>query len=55
MTINTAKLLMKDEEIGTVKEGKCADLIVVDGDPVADITVMYHKPLHVIRNGAVIR
>jgi len=35
--------------------GKWADFVVVDGDPVNDITVMYTKPVHVIKKGTVIR
>ncbi len=54
-TINSAKLLGLEEEIGTIKVGKAADLIVVDGDPVADITVMYQLPKHVIKGGELIR
>ncbi len=54
-TINSAILMNLDNEIGTVKVGKKADLIVVDGDPVQDITVMYQKPLHILRHGTVIR
>lgn len=44
-----------DDKIGTVKEGKNADLIVVSGDPVEDITVMYSSPEHVIKGGRLIR
>ncbi len=54
-TINSAKLLGMEDEIGTIKVGKAADLVVVDGDPVADITVMYHLPQHVIKGGELIR
>ena len=54
-TINSARLLMMDQEIGTLKEGKLADLIVVDGDPIEDITVMYTRPDHVIKDGELIR
>lgn len=54
-TINSAKLMRMDDVIGTVKEGKYADFVVVDGDPVADISVMYRKPLHIIKDGALIR
>lgn len=54
-TINSAVLMGVDNNIGTVSAGKLADLIVVDGDPAADITVMYQKPLHVIKSGKVIR
>lgn len=54
-TINSAKLMYLDDKIGTVKEGKNADLIVVSGDPVEDITVMYSSPEHVIKGGRLIR
>ena len=30
-----------DDKLGTVEVGKIADLIVIDGDPLADISVMY--------------
>lgn len=54
MTINSARLLCLDEEVGTVKEGKCADLVVIDGDPAEHIEAMYKKPMHVIRKGKII-
>jgi imidazolonepropionase-like amidohydrolase len=54
-TINSAVLMMKDHLIGSVKEGKLADLIVVDGNPVEDLTVMAKKPLHVLKDGVLIR
>ncbi|UQZ83017.1 hypothetical protein SK3146_02177 [Paenibacillus konkukensis] len=54
-TIDSAKLLMLEDKIGSVKVGKQADLIVIDGDPIADIRVMYSPPAHVIKSGAFIR
>lgn len=54
-TINSAKLLMMEDQIGSVKVGKFADLIVVEGDPVEDISVMYQPPAHVIKEGKLIR
>jgi len=36
-TIVPARALGRDREVGTVEPGKRADLIVVDGDPLADI------------------
>lgn len=54
ITINSAQLLRIDEETGSVKVGKCADLIVIDGDPVKDITALYQVPRHVIRAGKLI-
>ena len=35
-----AELLRRSSELGTVAPGAFADLIVVDGDPVADIGVL---------------
>ena len=55
VTINSAKLLGLDDEIGTIKVGKAADLVVVEGDPKADITRMYELPKHVIKGGALMR
>lgn len=39
-TSESAALLMKDGELGVVKAGALADLILVDGDPIADIGVL---------------
>ena len=44
-------ILGLEDRIGTVKEGKDADLILVDGDPLADIRVMTKLPAHVFRAG----
>ncbi|HSR41966.1 MAG TPA: amidohydrolase family protein, partial [Longimicrobiales bacterium] len=38
-TVNGARALGLDDVLGTVEEGKWADLVVVRGDPVRDITV----------------
>jgi imidazolonepropionase-like amidohydrolase len=35
-----AECLGQEEELGTVAPGKLADLVVVDGDPLADIAVL---------------
>ncbi len=40
------------EELGTVEEGKLADLVIVSGDPLSDITAT-RDVLWVVRNGAV--
>ncbi len=50
-TINSAKIVRQDDLKGTVKVGKLADLIVVDGDPVADISLMNREPAHVLKSG----
>ena len=43
-----------DDELGTVEVGKRADLLVVDGDPVADITCLKDrdKLLAIVKDGA---
>jgi imidazolonepropionase-like amidohydrolase len=38
-TINPAKTFGLDKHLGSISVGKLADLIVVDGDPLADIRV----------------
>jgi imidazolonepropionase-like amidohydrolase len=39
-TVNAADLLGLTSEIGTIEPGKAADLIAVEGDPLADVTVL---------------
>ncbi|PXF63530.1 metal-dependent hydrolase family protein [Kangiella spongicola] len=38
-TVTTAELL-KNDKIGVIKEGKLADIIAVDGNPIEDITLL---------------
>lgn len=49
-TSNAARVLRIDREVGTVEEGKQADLLVVKGDPTRDITAIAHV-VQVIRHG----
>lgn len=51
-TIVPARVLGKDKELGTVSVGKRADLLVVDGDPLADIKAL-RKVRHVVARGRV--
>jgi imidazolonepropionase-like amidohydrolase len=39
-TLDSARLLRLDDRLGSLEEGKNADLIIVDGDPIADISVL---------------
>jgi len=41
-TINAARLIGKPQEFGSIRPGKSADLIAVDGDPLADIRLLEH-------------
>jgi imidazolonepropionase-like amidohydrolase len=41
-TINAADLIGKPDQFGSIARGKFADLIAVDGDPVADIRQLEH-------------
>ncbi|MBV8771792.1 MAG: amidohydrolase family protein [Deltaproteobacteria bacterium] len=48
-THNGAELLGMKDELGTIESGKLADLLIVNGDPSADITVLQDRTnLHVI-------
>ncbi len=48
-----AELLHREKELGTVTPGKIADLVLVDGDPLADIRATRNIRT-VIMNGAVV-
>jgi imidazolonepropionase-like amidohydrolase len=39
-TYHAAKLLRIDDELGTIEQGKLADLVAVQGDPLKDISLM---------------
>ena len=41
------KIMMRPHELGQIKDGYLADLILVDGDPLADITVL-QKPERIL-------
>jgi imidazolonepropionase-like amidohydrolase len=48
-TIVPAKMMRLDREVGTVVAGKRADLVVVDGDPLADIRAIRRTSLVITR------
>ena len=39
-TLDSARLLKLDDRIGSLDEGKNADLVIVDGDPMDDVAVL---------------
>lgn len=51
-TVNGAELLGKSDDIGTLEPGRFADIVAVDGDPLADIAVM-EKVVFVMKGGEV--
>ena len=53
-TINAAELIGTSKDEGTIEPGKFADLVAVNGDPIADITVMEHV-VFVMKGGEVIK
>ena len=42
-TKTAAECNQMDNEVGTLKEGMSADLLVVDGDPLTDISILEEK------------
>ena len=51
-TINGAELTGRNKDIGSIEPGKFADIVAVDGDPLADITIM-EKVVFVMKGGEV--
>ncbi|HAV64641.1 MAG TPA: amidohydrolase [Verrucomicrobiales bacterium] len=51
-TVEAAKLLGQERELGAIKPGMLADIIAVEGDPVADVVAL-QKVVFVMKNGAV--
>jgi imidazolonepropionase-like amidohydrolase len=53
-TINDADLLGWSDKIGTIEPGKWADIIAVDGDPLADVTAL-ERVKFVMKGGEVVK
>src|SRR5216684_1122350 len=53
-TTNAAELLGKEKELGAVAPGYFADLVAVEGDPLADIDVAIYRVKWVMKGGAVV-
>ena len=56
-TKHGAELVGRADELGTVTEGKLADLLVVDGDPVADIGLLGDRGniLAIVKDGRLVK
>jgi imidazolonepropionase-like amidohydrolase len=54
-TSTAARLMRIDDKVGTIEEGKLADLVVVDGNPLDDIKILQDKEriALVIKDGTV--
>jgi len=53
-----ARLLKREGEIGTIAPGALADVIVVDGDPLADLSLLTHQGRHmplIMKGGAFVK
>lgn len=53
-TLNGAKLLGWDKNLGSLTPGKWADIVAVSGDPLKDIHNM-EKVVFVMKNGIIYR
>jgi imidazolonepropionase-like amidohydrolase len=50
LTINSAELRGDADRLGTIEAGKLADIVVIDGDPLVDISAM-RNVVHVLLDG----
>jgi imidazolonepropionase-like amidohydrolase len=53
-TLISAELMGWDDRVGSLRPGRFADLIAVDGDPLDDITVLEDIPF-VMKGGEVVK
>ena len=53
-TVNAADLLGWQDRVGTLEAGKFADLVAVDGDPLADVSVLENVKV-VIKGGEIVK
>ncbi len=53
-TLNAADLLGWQDRVGTLEAGKFADLVAVDGDPLADVSVLENVKV-VIKGGEIVK
>ena len=53
-TLGAARIMKRDSELGSIAPGKLADVVLVDGNPVANISDV-RKTVVVVKNGVVYR
>jgi imidazolonepropionase-like amidohydrolase len=51
-TVHAAQLLGRGDRVGAIRTGLYADLVAIDGDPLADITAM-QRVAFVMKGGKV--
>lgn len=54
-TLEAARAVWLDHEVGSIHEGKSADLLIVDGDPLSDISHLVSGTMAVIQAGRIVR
>jgi imidazolonepropionase-like amidohydrolase len=54
-TLDAARVLERERDGGTIAAGKLADLVLVDGDPLADVSVLRRNvAVVVVKDGVVV-
>jgi imidazolonepropionase-like amidohydrolase len=51
-TLGNARIMKRDRDLGSIAPGKLADLVLVDGDPLADISAV-RRPTLVMKGGRI--
>jgi imidazolonepropionase-like amidohydrolase len=54
-TLGAAKAVWLDDQVGSVAPGKMADFVIVDGDPLTDISLLVSGIVGVVQGGRVVR
>jgi imidazolonepropionase-like amidohydrolase len=54
-TINAAQALGRENDIGSIRPGRRADLVAVAGDPLAEIDLLHRAVVAVMKDGVIVR
>lgn len=54
-TINSAEMMGRADDIGSVRPGRRADLVAVRGDPLAEVNLLYTDLIGVMKDGRMVR